>query len=284
MIIQSLKELALGLFEIWLYLPFPLQVMVGSAIASFFGWLIAKWLSWVWNKNDDRGIGHAGRMRRFATANGWDYVEVPNEEVVKRFSWLPHFATGHDHQMTHLLRKKSGDLEQSVFLFTREQSAKAGWAGEFFTVVHAFRLAGSAFPDLMMLPGRGDDLPDEVVVDEDLARVYTIRASEKHGVYKFFTPGLIESFIKTPDWCVSVGGEYIALWRPMRCETAEAHGRGIAGEPLDPATFRMPLKELPKMIDDSREVFGLIAAAAGRSVVTAEQRSITPRRRREMTR
>lgn len=280
--VQALKEAALDLFTIFLYLPFGLKVLVISGLVSLAGWLIAKWLFWVWNKNDERGIGHAGRLRRFAEREGWVYTEVPNEELVSRFTWLPLFSIGHNHQMTHLLRKKSGDLEQGVCLFTREQSAKGGWAGEFFSVVHTFRLNGAAFPDFSMTPGPGDDLPDEVDVDDDLARVYTIRANERHGVYDFFTPGIVEAFLRERDWCLSVGGEYIAMWRPMRCETAEAHGHGVAGEPLDPATFRMPLQELPVMIEDARNVFGLIAAAAGRSVVTAEQRVIKPRRRQEI--
>lgn len=279
---QSLKDALFDILYIFLQLPTSLQVMIGSALVSLVGWLVAKWLFWVWNKNDDRGIGHAGRLRRFAESGSWDYVEVPNEDVVRGFAWLPLFTLGHNHQITHLLRKKSGDLEQGVFLFTREQSGKGGWAGEFFSVVHTFRLSGSAFPDLTMTPGAGDDLPDEVVVDEELARIYTIRASEKHGVYRFFTPGLVAAFDRERDWCISIGGEYIAVWRAMRCETAEAHGVGVAGEALDPATFRMPIKELPRMIDEARNVFGLIAAAAGRSVVTAEQRSVAPRRRREL--
>lgn len=278
---ESLKESLWGLFKIFLYLPFSLKVLVISGLVSLAGWLIAKWLFWVWNKNDDRGIGHAGRLGRFADAEGFEYIETPAQKIVDEHKWLGLFSLGHKHSIEHLLRRKMGDLDSSVFLFTRDQNAQAGWAGEFFTVVFAFRLVGSNFPDISMTPGPSEGLPDEVVVDEDLARVYTIRAVEKHGVHRFFTPGLVAAFERERDWCIEIGGDRIAFWRPMRCETAEAHGHGVAGEPLDPATYRMPVKELKGMIEETRAMFGLIAAAAGRSVDTAE-RPVVPRSRRNL--
>lgn len=270
---ESLKQTLFKIFYIFLHLPTSMQVAICVAIGGAISWMVAKWLFWVWNKNDDRGIGHAGRLGRFAEKNGFEYFPGPPPGIAQEYASLSLFDSPNPASIEHLLRKRMGDLETTIFLFVRE-SGHAGWRGDFFTTVISFRLRGADYPDMTLHPQASEGLPDEVVVDPDLARSYTIRAVEQHPVHRFFTPGMVALFEREADWCMAFGGDRVSMWRPLRNDTSEAPTHGVAEE-FDPAISRMPVKDLPAELDAARELFDLIAAAAGRSLQTAESKAVT---------
>ena len=270
---ESLKATLYKILYVFVHLPISMQVGLGIAITGAVSWAFAKWLFWVWNKNDDRGIGHAGRMGRFADANGFEYFAVPTKSMVEEYAPLSLFEPSFPCSMEHVLRKRMGDLESTIFLFVRE-SGQSGWRGDLFTIVFSFRLAGADYPEMTLHPSASEGLPGELVVDHDLSRVYTIRAPEKHPVHRFFTPGMVALFEREADWCMAFAGDRVSMWRPLHNDTTEPPTSGVAEE-FDPAVSRMPLKELPAEIEQARELFDLIAAAAGRSVQTAEQKAVT---------
>ena len=268
-----MKEMILDILVLWLALPTGAKIATVAAIVGGISWAIGSTLMWLWNKDDERTIGHTGRMKLLAKERGYQYFEEAPAPLVKQLSALPIFATGTKHAVSHVLHKQLGELETSVFFFTREQSSKNGWSGEFFTTVVSYRVSGASFPIFTMTPEPSEGQPGTMVVDEALARVYAIRArDDDREVRHFFTPGIVALFEKAQGWYVAFGGERITFWQPMRNQVEEPI-HGVAHEVYDPIVAKMPIRELPGLIRETRRCLEVIAAAAGRAVETLEAKA-----------